>query len=87
MGISYNSQERVFRLETAHTTYLIGIAGEEGFLGHVYYGPQLPDDNMQYLMRLDEPLFRSPVRVPQRGRRRLPGALPCGGNPGGRAQL
>ena len=55
MGISYNSQERVFRLETAHTTYLIGIAGEEGFLGHVYYGPQLPDDNMQYLMRLDEP--------------------------------
>jgi len=55
MGISYNSQERVFRLDTAHTTYLIGIAGEEGFLGHVYYGPQLPDDNMQYLMRLDEP--------------------------------
>ncbi|MDE7246189.1 MAG: alpha-galactosidase, partial [Oscillospiraceae bacterium] len=57
MGISYNSQELVFRLDTPHTTYLIGIAGEEGFLGQIYYGPRIPDDNMQYLLRLDEPPY------------------------------
>ena len=57
MGISYNSQERVFRLDTPHTTYLIGIVEEEGFLGQIYYGPHIPDDNMQYLLRLEEPPY------------------------------
>lgn len=57
MGISYNPRERVFRLDTPHTTYLIGVADEEGFLGQVYYGPHIPDDNMQYLLRLDEPPY------------------------------
>lgn len=52
MGISYNAQERVFRLDTPHSTYLIGIVDEEGFLGHIYYGRRIPDDNMHYLLRV-----------------------------------
>lgn len=52
MAISYNEQERVFRLDTPHSTYLIGIVDEKGFLGHMYYGRRIPDDNMQYLMRI-----------------------------------
>ena len=55
MGISYNAQEQVFRLDTPHTTYLIGIA--EGFLGQIYYGPRIPDSHMRYLLRLDEPPY------------------------------
>ena len=54
MPISYNQQERVFRLDTPHTTYLCGLAGSENFLGHIYYGPSIPDDNMTYLLRLEE---------------------------------
>lgn len=52
--ISYNSQERVFRLDTPHTTYLMGLAGKEGFLGHIYYGPSIPDDDLRCLLRLEE---------------------------------
>ena len=51
MGISYNDREKVFRLDTPHSTYLIGIVDEEGFLGHLYYGRRIPDDNMHYLLR------------------------------------
>ena len=54
MPIFYQEQERIFRLDTPHTTYLIAIIGSEGFLGQVYYGPSVPDDDMRYLLRLDE---------------------------------
>ncbi len=57
MPISYNEQERIFRLDTPRTTYLCGLAGSENFLGHVYYGPRVPDDNMGYLLRLEERPF------------------------------
>ncbi len=54
MSISYNAAERVFRLDTPNSTYLIGIVDTEGFLGHIYYGHRIPDDNMGYLLRLEE---------------------------------
>ena len=54
MPISYNQQQRLFRLDTPHTTCLIGVVDREGFLGQIYYGPSIPDDNMEYLLRLDE---------------------------------
>ncbi len=53
MAISYNEQNRVFRLDTPHSTYLIGLVDEEGFLAHLYYGRRIPDDDMRYLLRLD----------------------------------
>ena len=52
MGIYYNQEERVFRLDTPGSTYLISIVDEEGFLCHTYYGRRIPDDNMGYLLRL-----------------------------------
>lgn len=64
MGISYNVTERVFHLDTPHSSYMIGIVDEEGLLGHVYYGRRVADDNMQYLMRI----FESPY-VPTRNNR------------------
>ena len=54
MPIIYQEQERIFRLDTPHTTYLIAVAGSEGFLGQAYYGPSVPDDDMRYLLRLNE---------------------------------
>jgi len=66
MGISYNAQERVFRLDTPHTTYLIGLADEENFAGHIYYGPSLPDDNLRCLLRLEEKPVPPSVRPGER---------------------
>lgn len=57
MPISYNSDLRVFRLDTPRTTYLMGLVGNENFLGHLYYGPNIPDDNMHYLLHLEERPF------------------------------
>lgn len=52
MNVSYNEQEKMFRLDTPNSTYLIGILDEEKFITHVYYGKRIPDDNMQYLLRI-----------------------------------
>lgn len=66
MSISYHEKERVFRLDTPNSTYLIGIVDTEGFLGHVYYGRRIPDCDMGYLLRPRE------NRVPsQNNRNRL----------------
>jgi len=64
MPISYNERERVFRLDTPNTTYLMGLASSENFLGHIYYGPTVPDDNMAYLLRLAERPF-TPDETPE----------------------
>ena len=52
MSVSYNEKEKVFRLDTPGSTYLIGLVDEEGFLGHIYYGRRIPDDNMHYMLRV-----------------------------------
>ena len=58
MGITYLEQPRLFKLDTPNTTYLIGIACEEGFLGHVYYGERLGDtQGAEELLRTQEPPF------------------------------
>ncbi len=53
MGISFNGRERVFRLDTPGSTYLINIVDEAGFLCHTYYGRRIPDDGMSYLLRIN----------------------------------
>lgn len=66
MPISYNEQMRVFRLDTPRTTYLMGLVGSENFLGHIYYGPTVPDDNMGYLLRLEERPFTPDANAGER---------------------
>lgn len=55
--ISYNEKERVFKLDTPNTSYMIGIVDEENFIGHIYYGRRLKEDETAYLMRTGEPPF------------------------------
>ncbi|MDD6811910.1 MAG: alpha-galactosidase [Lachnospiraceae bacterium] len=64
MNISYNEQNRIFKLDTANTSYCIGIVDDDNFVGHVYYGRKLEDDNLAYLMRTEEAPF-----VPSRNNR------------------
>ena len=38
--ITFNEQNRIFRLDTPATSYAMGIV-EGGYLGHLYYGPRI----------------------------------------------
>lgn len=57
MGIKFYEQERVFKLDTSNTSYLIGIVDEENFVGHIYYGRKIEDYDLTYLMRIEEAPF------------------------------
>lgn len=57
MGIQYYERERIFRLDTPNTSYLIGIADEENFVGHIYYGKRIGDHDIRFLMRTEEAPF------------------------------
>lgn len=56
-AIHYYEKERVFKLDTPHTSYLIGIVDEENFIGHVYYGEKISDTDVCGLMRTLEAPF------------------------------
>lgn len=60
MAIRANETKRIFKLDTENTSYLIGIT-EEGYVGHIYYGDYLEEDDAYYLLRVDEPPFTPSV--------------------------
>ena len=36
MAVVYHEKERIFKLDTPNTSYIIGIVDKENFVGHVY---------------------------------------------------
>ncbi len=54
MSIQYFEKERIFKLDTCASTYMIGIVDEENFIGHVYFGPRIKEHDAGYLMRTAE---------------------------------
>lgn len=54
MSITYFEKERIFKLDTPRTSYLLGVVDDENFLGHIYYGKRLEDYKLSYLMRTEE---------------------------------
>ena len=57
VGIKYYRQERIFKLDTQNTSYVMAVVDDEKFLGHVYYGQRLEDYDLTYLLRTDEAPF------------------------------
>ena len=57
MGIAYFEKERVFKLDTENTSYVLGIVDEDNYVGHIYYGKKLQSHDVAYLMRTEEPPF------------------------------
>ena len=64
MNVTYFEKERIFKLDTPNTSYLLGIVDEENFIGHIYYGKRLQGHNIAYRMRTQEAPF-----VPSRNNR------------------
>ncbi len=57
MAIQFDEKQRVFGLHTKNSSYLIGLADECGYIGHIYYGKRMTDMNAGYLMRTEEAPF------------------------------
>lgn len=67
MAITYLEQEQIFKLDTPNTTYLIGIVGAEGLLGHIYYGRRLYSaKGAAAFMRTEEPPFTPDTNARER---------------------
>lgn len=49
----YSVDMKMFTLQAKNTTYAFS-ALEDGYLAHVYYGKKVTDDDLSYLLRLDE---------------------------------
>jgi alpha-galactosidase len=45
MPISFDSEKRIFKLDTATSSYIFEIY-EENYLVHLYYGAKIPDYNL-----------------------------------------
>ena len=54
--IRFFEKENFFKIDTTATSYIIGIADGK-YAGHAYYGRRLPDDDVSYLMRINEAPF------------------------------
>lgn len=57
MGIKYFEKHKVFKLDAKDTSYIIAIVDEEQFVGHVYFGKKIIDENVNYLLRIEEPPY------------------------------
>ena len=66
MGIQFDEKNRIFKLDTPQSSYILGIVDEERFVGHVYYGRKLNGLEAGYLMRTGE----APFTPSQNGRDR-----------------
>lgn len=53
MAITFDSEKRIFKLDTKDTTYMIGITSS-GHAGHIYYGPGLAHACGSARLRMEE---------------------------------
>jgi len=56
MPITFNESSKSFCLTAKDTCYMMQVA-PGGYLAHLYFGKSLPDNDLTYLLRLDEPPF------------------------------
>ncbi len=66
MNIQYNKEKRLFKLDTENSSYIISITDQENFIGHVYYGTRLIEDDVAYLLRTEEPPYMASINARDR---------------------
>lgn len=67
MSIKFLEKEKLFKIDTAKTSYACGIVGDEKFLLHAYYGKKISDDDVRYLTRIYENPFTPDTNDRDRG--------------------
>ncbi len=66
MDIRFLEKEKVFVIDTENTSYVMGISGEEGLLGHLYYGDKIDSADAAYLWKTIEPQVNPTVDMRDR---------------------
>ena len=51
MAVIFDETQKIFKLDTEHTTYMMGLT-DDGYLGHLYYGTRLLTPCGRQAMRL-----------------------------------
>ena len=65
MSIIFDSEHRVFKLDTPASTYAFGIS-PAGYLFHYYYGASIPDTDLDYLRhQMNNASFSAYVTAPE----------------------
>ena len=55
MDIRYLEEYGTYKIDTDNTSYIISRTdGKQGFIGHVYYGPRIGDDDVRYMTRVEQ---------------------------------
>ena len=67
MNIKFFETNKIFKIDTDNTSYIIRVVDEEGFVGHMYYGAFISDEDVSYKLRIDEPPFVPSVNDRERG--------------------
>ncbi len=57
MNIQFFEKEKVFKIDTLQTSYVMEIVDDEKFLGHCYFGAKISDYAVGDLLRTHEPPF------------------------------
>ncbi len=72
MGITFDAEKRIFKLDTPGTSYIMGVEDPFGYLLHYYYGKRLHGGDVAYLSRTWEPPY-----TPERNNRDKLSFLDC----------
>ena len=81
MNIQFLDKERIFKIDTEHTSYVMAVMDDEKFLEHVYFGKRVGDSDLRYLLRYMENPFLPSSNNGERGKvlasmkHELPGEL------------
>ncbi len=67
MNITFNKEKKIFKLDTKNCSYIMQIVDSEGFIGHVYYGARLSDEDVGYRLRIAEAPFVPSANARDRG--------------------
>ena len=50
MNIRFLEKERIFKIDTEHTSYVMAVMDDEKFLEHVYFGRRVGDSDLRYML-------------------------------------
>lgn len=80
MPVIYNDTHKSFKLRAKDTDYMFKVV-DDGYLAHVYYGRKVHDEDLEYLLRLDESPFTPSVNARDKASfmDSLPFEYPCFG--------
>lgn len=80
MSIQFDEKQKIFKLDTDTSTYMIGLS-PEGYVGHIYYGKRLQKPGGRYMLRMEEMPYTPSVNKREKSSflDRFPMEYPTGG--------